>query len=148
MAAKKGQNLRVFLDEKCIAVSTSCSFHVAVKTEDASTKDSEGDFDVFEVTGKSWDVSCDTLYDPEDTTGGTRYTTPAELMAKIITTPEPIVTVMWAPADGEKNRISHEEYGYKGQAILSDGNVTSPNRQKNTATFQFTGSGPLEPAEQ
>lgn len=149
--AKNGQNLRVFIGGKCVAVSTSCSFHVAIKTEESSTKDTVGDYDELDVTGKSWDVSCETLYDPENTSEGNASTstgiTPAELMAKIILQPKPVVELMWTSADGAQNRVAHEEYGYSGTAILSDASVNSPNRQKNTSTFQFTGTGPLKSAE-
>ena len=38
----KGQNLRIFVGEKCVAFSTSCQLQVSANLEDTSTKDSTG----------------------------------------------------------------------------------------------------------
>lgn len=139
--SKKGQNLRVFVGDKCIAVATSCQFHVGLQLEDASTKDDTGMWQIQEATGKSWDVSCDTLYDPEAATDASAIT-PAELAAKIITEENPEVILKWDATDGEKNRTGKSK-GYTGKALYNDLSVTSPNRSNSTATHQFTGNGPL-----
>lgn len=140
--AKKGQNLRVFVGGKCVAVATSCSFHVALQLEESSTKDDMQGWQNQEVVGKSWDCSCDALYDPEAQTE-TNAITPAELMAKIITEDDPKVTLKFDATEGEKNRTG-KNIGYTGQAILNDGSVTAGNRANSTATFQFTGAGELK----
>lgn len=59
----KGQNLRlVDIDNGyCIAGSLSCELHVSIQTENATTNDSEGDFDEFEVTGKEWEIQTEAL---------------------------------------------------------------------------------------
>ena len=61
MATIKGQNLRVLVDNKCIAQATSCTFHIAARVEESSTKDDTGDFAQNEITGLSWDASTDSL---------------------------------------------------------------------------------------
>lgn len=61
MATIKGQNLRLLIDGKCVAASTSCTVHIAANVESKTTKDSEGDFEEREVTGLSWDAQVDAL---------------------------------------------------------------------------------------
>lgn len=141
--SNKGQNLRVFVGDKCIAVATSCQFHVGLQLENASTKDDTGMWQKQEVVGKSWDVSCDTLYDPEATTE-TNAITPAELAAKIISEANPEVTLKWDATGGDKNRTG-KGLGYTGKALYNDLSVSAPNRGNSTATHQFTGNGPLMP---
>ena len=58
----KGQNLRIRLGEKCVAFSTSCTYHLSATLEDSSTKDDVGGFQKQEVTGMAGDITCDALY--------------------------------------------------------------------------------------
>lgn len=64
MSTFKGKNVRLTLDDECVAAALSCELHIAVQTDSVSTKDSEGDYDEIEVVGKSWDVKGEALYIP------------------------------------------------------------------------------------
>lgn len=135
-----GQNLRVFVNNRCVAVATDCSFHVSVGLEDETTKDDAvGKWTKNKAVTKSWDVSCSTMY---GTGADTEAITPEELMDIIIKQEDPTVTVKWQGTTGTKNRTPTGKY-YSGQAYLNDATVNSPNRQRNNASFQFTGNGPL-----
>ena len=68
MATIKGQNLRIFLadpnsqdDPACIAAATSCTAHIALQVQEDTTKDTEDDWLIKEVTGLSWDVQAEAL---------------------------------------------------------------------------------------
>ena len=66
MATIKGQNLRLLVDSGSgtpvtVALSSSCSVHIAANVEDVSTKDSEGGWIENAVTGLSWDLSTEAL---------------------------------------------------------------------------------------
>lgn len=140
----KGQNLRVFIGDKCVAVSTNCTFHIAKALEDSTTHDSEGDWQQQQVVGRSWDVSVDTLFSFDADTDATKAITPSELLASMVTSETDEVTLKWAPTEGAKNRSIKSGIGtYSGKAILNDVSVQGPNRQNATSTFQFTGNGPL-----
>lgn len=141
--SKKGQNLRIFVDGKCVAVTTNCQFHIGIQLESSTTHDSVGMYDENEPVGKSWDVSCDALYDPEAPAEDNAIT-PAELMDMLITAEDPRCKLKWDATDGEKNRTG-KNIGYTGDAYLNDGNVSSPDRNNVNGTFQFTGTGPLTP---
>ena len=140
MATIKGQNLRVMVGGKCIAMATSCTFHISAQTESASTKDDANDFEVNEVTGLSWDAQTDSLVTLSD--NGTNGELPTDLMSLIIN--KTLVTLTFDTTSGANNRVGNNSALKKsGSAYLTDFSVTAQNRQNSTVSCQFTGSGPL-----
>lgn len=140
MATIKGQNLRVMVGGKCIAMATSCTFHVSAQVESASTKDDANDFEVNEVTGLSWDASTDSLVTLED--NGTNGELPTDLLSLIIN--KTLVTLTFDTTSGTNNRTAQNSAIKKtGTAYLTDFSVTAQNRQNSTVSCQFSGSGPL-----
>ena len=142
MATIKGQNLRVMVGGKCIAMATSCTFHVSAQLEDSSSKDSTGDWQEQEVTGLSWDASTDSLVTLTDISGRTDGELPQDLLSLIISkTP---VTLTFDQTAGTNNRTGQNSAIKKsGQAYVTDVNITAQNRQNSTISVQFTGTGPL-----
>ena len=125
---------------KCIAMATSCTFHISAQTESASTKDDSNDFEVNEVTGLSWDAQTDSLVTLED--NGTNGELPTDLMSLIIN--KTLVTLTFDTTSGTNNRTGQNSALKKsGTAYLTDFSVTAQNRQNSTVSCQFTGSGPL-----
>ena len=140
MAIIKGQNLRVSVGGKCIAMATSCQIHVGTQLEDSSTKDSTGDWQEQEVTGLNWDVTTDSLVTLED--NGTNGELPQDLMSLIINKTK--VNLSWDTTAGANNRVGQNSVLKRsGQAYLTDYNLTAPNRQNSTLNCKFTGTGPL-----
>ena len=125
---------------KCIAMATSCTFHISAQTESASTKDDANDFEVNEVTGLSWDAQTDSLVTLSD--NGTNGELPTDLMSLIIN--KTLVTLTFDTTSGTNNRVGNNSALKKsGSAYLTDFSVTAQNRQNSTVSCQFTGSGPL-----
>ena len=140
MGTIKGQNLRVMVGGKCIAMATSCTFHVSAQLEDSSTKDSVGDFQEQEVTGLSWDAQTESLVTLED--NGTNGELPQDLMSLIINKTQ--VTLSFDQTAGTNNRVGQNSVIKRsGTAYLTDYNLTAPNRQNSTLNCKFTGTGPL-----
>lgn len=140
MGTIKGQNLRVMVGGKCIAMATSCQFHVSAQLEDSSTKDSVGDFQEQEVTGLSWDAQTDSLVTLED--NGTNGELPQDLLSLMINKTK--VTLTFDQTAGTNNRVGQNSVIKKtGQAYVSDINISAQNRQNSTISVQFTGTGPL-----
>ena len=140
MATIKGQNLRVMVGGKCIAMSTSATFHISAQTESASTKDDANDFEVNEVVGLSWDASTDSLVTLTD--NGTNGELPTDLMSLIIN--KTMVTLTFDTTAGTNNRTGQNSAIKKtGSAYVTDFSVTAQNRANSTLSVQFTGSGPL-----
>jgi len=140
MATIKGQNLRVMVGGKCIAMATSCQFHIGTSLEDASTKDSTGDWQEQEVTGLNWDASTDSLVTLTD--NGTNGKLPTDLMSLIIN--KTLVTLTFDETAGTNNRTGQNAtIKRSGSAFLTDYSLTAPNRQNSTLSCKFTGTGPL-----
>lgn len=140
MATIKGQNLRVMVGGKCIAMATSCTFHVSAQLEDSSTKDSTGDWQEQEVTGLSWDASTDSLVTLID--NGTNGELPQDLLSLIINKTK--VTLTFDTTAGTNNRTGQNSAIKKsGEAYVTDVNITAQNRANSTITAQFTGTGAL-----
>ena len=140
MATIKGQNLRVMVGGKCIAMATSCTFHVSAQLEDSSTKDSVGDFQEQEVTGLSWDAQTESLVTLED--NGSNGELPQDLLSLMINKTK--VTLTFDQTNGANNRVGMNSVIKKtGQAYITDMSVQAANRQNSTLSVQFTGTGPL-----
>lgn len=140
MATIKGQNLRVMVGGKCIAMATSCTFHVSAQLEDSSTKDSVGDFQEQEVTGLSWDAQTESLVTLED--NGTNGELPQDLLSLMINKTK--VTLTFDQTAGANNRVAKNSVIKKsGYAWISDIQITAANHQNSTVTVQFQGTGAL-----
>ena len=140
MAIIKGQNLRVMVGGKCIAMATSCQFHIGTSLEDVSTKDSTGDWQEQEVTGLNWDASTDSLVTLTD--NGQNGELPTDLMSLIIN--KTLVTLTFDQTAGTNNRTGQNAtIKRSGSAYLTDYSLTAPNRQNSTLSCKFTGTGPL-----
>lgn len=140
MATIKGQNLRVMVGGKCIAMSTNSVFHISATLESSSTKDSVGDFEEQEVTGLSWDASCDALVTLTD--NGTNGELVTDLISLMIN--KTLVTLTFDQTAGTNNRTGQNAAIKRtGTAYINDVQVTAQNRANSTFTVQFTGTGPL-----
>lgn len=140
MSTIKGQNLRVMVGGKCIAMATSCTFHISAQTEDSSTKDDANDWASNEVTGLSWDASTDSLVTLTD--NGTNGELPTDLMSLIIN--KTLVTLSFDQTAGTNNRTGQNStIKRSGSAYVTDYSLSAANRQNSTLTVQFTGTGAL-----
>ena len=140
MGIIKGQNLRVMVDGKCVAMATSCQFHVSAQMEDSSTKDSTGDWQEQEVVGLSGDAQTDSLVTLTD--NGTNGELPQNLLSLIINKTK--VTLTFDETAGTNNRTGQNSaIKRSGYAYLTDINITAQNRANSTVSAQFTGTGAL-----
>ncbi|MBQ2300699.1 MAG: hypothetical protein II279_04370 [Bacteroidaceae bacterium] len=140
MSTIKGQNLRILVGGKCVAMATSCTFHVSAQLEDSSTKDSVGDWQEQEVTGLSWDAQTDSLVTLED--NGTNGELPQDLLGLIISKTK--VTITFDQTAGTNNRVGQNSAIKRtGEAYVTDVTITAQNRQNSTFSAKLTGTGPL-----
>lgn len=140
MGTIKGQNLRIMVGGKCIAMATNCTFHISAQLEDSSTKDSTGDWQEQEVTGLSWDASTDSLVTLAD--NGTNGELPADIFSLILN--KTLVTLTFDQTAGTNNRTGQNAtIKRSGTAYVNDVQVTAQNRQNSTLSVKFSGTGPL-----
>ena len=140
MATIKGQNLRVMVGGKCIAMATSCQFHIGTTLEDSSTKDSTGDWQEQEVTGLNWDASTESLVTLTD--NGSNGEIPPDILSLIIN--KTLVTLTFDTTSGTNNRTAQNSALKKsGSAYDTDVSISAANRQNSTLSVKFTGTGAL-----
>lgn len=136
MAAKKGQNLRVFVDGSCVAAEQSCTFHVGTATEETSSKDSKGNWKEEEVTQLNWDVQCDSLVVATDE-GGKGLVDMLGLIGQT-------VALKFQETNGAQNRVEASSgISKSGNAIVADVSVSSQNKANVTYSVKFNGVGAL-----
>ena len=142
----KGQNLRIMIGSpsKCVAFSTSCSYHLSATLEDSSTKDDIGGFQKQEVTGMAGDISCDALFSTE--TDATGVNGEHEQALDMLLAGQE-VDVEFSPTTGDKNRTATGTK-YTCKAIVNDISINAPNRQNVTYTIQMQmNSKPVKSSE-
>lgn len=144
MATIKGQRLRLLLDDGLVASALSCTLHCAAQVQDSSTKDTDGDWTENEVVGLNWDVSTDQLVCEEDPLDGNAWSTTD--FANIIES-KTVIQVTLETTSGDNNRDEDTKI-LQGNAVISDFQITSQNRQNATATIQLIGVSDLHFVEE
>lgn len=140
MSVIKGQNLRVLINDKCIAFATSCTLHTALNLEESSTKDSTNNFAEQTPTGISWDLSCDALYSVDTDLTGVNAIGALDMVLA-----QTKVQVAFEQTTGDKNRVAVSgSVVYQGDAYVNDISVNATNRQDTSYSIQMTGDGQLE----
>ena len=143
-AYTKGQFVRLFLSSdnttapaKVIAAAKTLSLHVSLTLEDATTKDTDGNWQVQEPTGLSYDISTSALVRGNDTI--TSAVT-AQDLASIESIYEAGTPVKWqiANVSGDNQRTKGTVIA-SGSVLLTQLTMNGPNRQN--ATYQATLNG-------
>ena len=142
----KGQFIRLFLGSdntatpaKVIASAKSLSFHVSLSLEDATTKDTTGDWVVQEPTGISYDISTSGLVRSGDTITSTVQAIDLAALQSIY---EGAAPVKWqiAHVSGANNRTKGNVI-VSGSVILATLNIQAQNRQAAKFDASFNGWG-------
>ena len=145
-AYTKGQFVRLFLSSdnttapaKVIAAAKSLSLHVSMTLEDATTKDTTGNWQIQEPTGLSYDISTSALVRGNDTITSA---VAAQDLASIESIYEAGTPVKWkiANASGANNRTAGAVIA-SGSVLLTQLTLNGPNRQNATFTAQLNGYG-------
>ena len=145
-AYTKGQFVRLFLSSdntaapvKVIAAAKSLSLHVSMTLEDATTKDTPGNWQIQEPTGLSYDISTSALVRGNDTITSA---VAAQDLASIESIYEAGTPVKWqiANVSGANQRTKGSVIA-SGSVLLTQLTLNGPNRQNATYNAQLTGYG-------
>lgn len=147
-AFTKGQYVRLFLGSdntatpvRVVAAARTLALHTSVTLEDATTKDTDGDWVVQEPTGFSYDISTSAL-----TRSGETITSEvdAQAFADIMSIFEAGNPVKWliANVSGDNNRTKGGVI-CSGSCVLTQLESNNPNRADSTFTAQLTGYGDM-----
>ena len=142
----KGQYVRLFLGSDntttptaVIAAARQMSLHVSLAVENATTKDTAGDWDVQEPTALSYDISTTALMRSGDTitssVGG-------KSLSDLISIYEASTPVKWqiANVSGANNRTKGAVI-CSGSVVLSSLTLNAANRQTADYSAQMNGYG-------
>ena len=142
----KGQYVRLFLSSDntaapstVIAAAKSLSLHVSLTLEDATTKDTAGDWQIQEPTALSYDISTGALMRSGETitsqVGG-------KTLADLESIHEAGTPVKWKISNvgGDNNRTASSTI-VSGSVILTQLTLNGPNRQNADYTANFNGYG-------
>lgn len=142
----KGQYVRLFLGSDntaapstVIAAAKSLSLHVSLTLEDATTKDTAGDWQIQEPTALSYDISTGALIRSGETITSQ---VGAKSLADLETIYENGTPVKWKIANvgGDNNRTASSTI-VSGSVILTQLTLNGPNRQDADYTANLNGYG-------
>jgi predicted secreted protein len=142
----KGQFVRLFLGSDntaapstVIAAAKTLSLHVSLTLEDATTKDTAGDWQIQEPTALSYDISTGALIRSGETITSQ---VGAKTLADIEAIYEAGTPVKWKIANvgGDNNRTASSTI-VSGSVILSQLAINGPNRQNADYTATLNGYG-------
>ena len=145
-AYTKGQFVRLFLGSdnsavpaKIVAGAKSLSLHISMTLEDATTKDTEGDWQVQEPTALSFDISTNALVRSADTITSSVQGQNLASIEDIYEAGTP-VRFQIANTSGANNRTKGAII-CSGSVVVTQLTLNAPNRQNATYDTQLTGYG-------
>ena len=142
----KGQFVRLFLSSDnsaepltVIGAAKSLSLHVSLTLEDATTKDTAGDWQIQEPTALNYDISTGALVRSGETITSQ---VGAKSLADIESIYEAGTPVKWKIANvgGDNNRTASSTI-VSGSVVLTQLTINGPNRQNADYTAQLNGYG-------
>ena len=142
----KGQFIRLYLGSDnnttpatVIGYAQQLSLHVSLSMESATTKDTEGEWDVQEPTALNYDITTSALVRGNDTITSS---VGAKSLSDIETIYEAGTPVKWviAHVSGDNNRTKGAVIA-SGSVVLTQLTLNGPNRQNVTYQATLTGYG-------
>lgn len=142
----KGQFVRLFLGSdnsavpaKVIAAAKTLQVHVSVQLEDATTKDTEGTFQVQEATGISYDITTNALVRSGDVITSSVQ---GQDLASIESIHEAEMPVKFQIANvSGANQRTKGSVLMSGSVIVSSLSINAANRQNATYNVTLSGYG-------
>ena len=144
----KGQTVRLFLGSdntaapaKVIGGAKQLSMHVSVSLENATTKDTTGDWEVQEPVGISYDITSNALVSSGETISSAVQAQGLSELETIYAAGNP---VKWqiANVSGDNNRTKGTVI-CSGSCIIQTLTINAQNKQSATYTAQLQGYGEL-----
>ena len=139
----KGQHLRlVFVESntnKVIALATEMTLHLSAQTEDSTTKDTtdtNGDWNEYEVTQRSGDISFGALIGTGTDSGGKSF---ADMINQVSDT---LINWKVVMVSGANNRVVGKTV-CSGQGKVTNIQANGQNRQKATYSGTINIYGPV-----
>lgn len=145
----KGENVRLFFGERCVASAKSCTVNLNVNTEDDTDKDSTGMWEESEPTSLSWDGSMEAamvLTDPISGGNGMLITDLVDLIISSAQTSTPVHIKFCQTEENTANNRTIKTSGInrEGDVWLTNYSTNPSAGQKVSYSVQFKGTGPFK----
>lgn len=143
----KGSDLMVFVGGKSIALATSHSLTISADTKETSSKDSGGKWQTSEVGTLNWSMKSENLFSAEGTAGETYDALFEKMIAR---TPVTLVFALEKDYATKADEVPETGWtaatnmGYRGQAIITNLEISAPNGDNATFSVDFTGVGAIQ----
>lgn len=142
----KGQFVRLFVSSdntaapaKVVAAARQLSLHVSMTLESSTTKDTQGDWDIQEPTGLSYDITSNALMRSNDTITSTVGAQTVEDIEDIY---EGAVPVKWAVANvSGANQRTKGAVIASGSCVITSLVLNGPDRQNADYNATLNGYG-------
>lgn len=132
MATIKGQNLRIFIGNRVLAMATSCTVQIQTVLREVSHKDIHGSFVRQKIVGMNWNITAEAVV-CNDVDYGIATSDIQNMIGQQL-------QVKFASALGEHNATMGSVL-LMGYAILNDVSITAQNRQRGTISIQMSSNG-------
>ena len=143
MAVIKGQNLRIFIEDMCVAASSNSSINITLDVEPSSTKDSsEDEWLEQEPVGHNWNASVDAMVLDASSSQLTGAKGLADLIAYLKSGAKVDVEFDTTTPGTNQNRTASTQI-MKGQAYVQDISIAAQNKEITTYKYQLIGTGDL-----
>jgi len=131
---RKGQNYRIFINDRVVAEETSCTVTRGVDTEEAANKDLAADSTYGKISGANPVAMYKNMQFQVEAQG--------EGAIRLFQTALSLMNstggnVAWGPTSGNNNRAPDVTSLKAVHAICNDLTINAPNRQPVTCTAQF-----------
>ena len=120
-----------------IGAATNMTFHVAANAESSSTKDTDDNWEEYEITGLSFDISSDALVLTDD---GEALNIDQLFGSSMNAEDDYAFRISTATGD---NQRTPDALLCSGIAVISSVQVTAQNRQNSTISISLTGNSDL-----
>jgi len=147
-----GQFVRLFLSSDnttepaaVIAAAKTLSLHIGVSLEDATTKDTAGDWQVQEPTAITYDITTSALYKSGETITSSVAGKSYNDLQTIYNNGTPVKWKIANIGAGANNRTASSTI-VSGSAVLTRLELTAPNRSNTEYTTQLNGYGDYDVA--
>jgi len=134
MAVVKGQNLRLFLNNKVVAMSTTCSMSLQAVVKEISHKDIEGGWTENGIVALNWTIESESVV-----CSSVAYGFTVDQLEGMV---GQVFQIDFAIAGGEHN-ATRGSMLMSGFAVLNDVSITAQNRQRGICKISLTGQGRL-----
>lgn len=141
----------LFIDNKTIALATSCALNVSRNMDEASSKD-DGSWRTVTPGDASWDISTDALFSPDKASDSDKQSSYYEAFAAMVEGKE--LTAVFTLAENanangllEAGWLPASTGGYTGKCYVNSANILAAKGSAASQSISFTGNGPLTPQE-